>query len=400
MNSTNFKWNILAVLAITLALFVVFGQSTSITNVIKAADQTGTMPSPPTTAGKLAWCKVSPGTASLSDLGTQVLTYTAYDKDNTVVSGVVVSWSMSGIAGVLSTSSSTTNSSGQATTTFTGTKPGGAVTVTGKGEDTSTNQTCSPTGSVMTVTIAAATATPSALAAAATPTPEAVPATSPAVPAGGAQSWATPQEGITIETPDKTASITIPVGALAKGTFISITPKDITTPSGLESARGTAISYSDSAGTALTTVELSKPATLTLTLTQADIDRVLQGAMVVVLRYDSANEAWIELSSTVNLAGKTASALVTKLSDFAVGIKLQAGTATATPVATAIPPATATPAPTATPIPTATAVPPTATAVPPDTGDFTPSSGLLIMLVLVGLMLVVGSGYYLRYSKS
>ena len=36
MNSTNFKWNILAVLAITLALFVVFGQSTSITNVIKA----------------------------------------------------------------------------------------------------------------------------------------------------------------------------------------------------------------------------------------------------------------------------------------------------------------------------------------------------------------------------
>jgi hypothetical protein len=379
MNSTNFKWNILAVLAITLALFVVLSQNTLITNGVKAAS--GTTATTPTVAGKLASCTVLPDTANVPDLGTQVLTYTASDKDSATISGVVVTWTMSGIAGVLSTSSSTTNSSGEATTTFTGTKPGGTVTITGKGVDVTTNQTCTPTaGAVMTIAIAAATVTPSTNISIISPTPEAVPATSPAVPSGGSQSWVTPQAAVKIEAPDKSVYINIPSAAVSKGTFISLAPKSITTLAGFESARGATISYKDSAGITLASVELSKPATISFALTQAEVDRVLAGALISILRYDSPSNNWIELPSIVELAGKTALVQVTKLSDFALAIKLQAGTATAT--ATAIP------------------VPPTATAVPPATGDFTPSSGLLIMLTMVGLLLVVGSGYYLRFSKS
>ncbi len=385
MKDTNYKWKIVTVIAVTLALLALVIQDGGITSV---SANNGTVSPAPTIAGKLASCSVLPDTASLQPGQTQTFTYTAMDKNSAVISGVVVTWSMSGISGVLSTTSGITNSSGQATTDFLGTVPGGTVTVTATGMDTTTNQTCKPSSnSVVTVTLPTPTPTAVPGPAEVTPTPAAAPATTPVPPEGATQAYVTPQEKSTVSTPDSSSSVTIPAGALSTSAFVTVMAQssgDVPSlPAGFAlGSKIVDISFKDVSGNSIT-IEAKSPITVTLNLDKADVDQVLAGGQIAILRYDTILGQWVELNTTVDLANRTATTKVSRFSSFALTLKAQPGAVL----------------PTATPEAIATAAP-TPTAKPPDTGDVSPSSGLLAILALAGLMVALGGGYFLRRSRS
>ena len=143
-------------------------------------------------------------------------------------------------------------------------------------------------------------------------------------------------------------------------------------------------------GTANSSTKFLSPITITLTYNSEDI-AIAEGNphRLVIHKYDSGTSSWVALSSTVDLTNKTVQTKVSRFSLFA----LMGG---ATP-----------PTPTPTPEPTplagaATAEPtaePTATTLPPAPGDFSPSNGLLVLMVILAFTLMAAGGYYLKHNK-
>jgi hypothetical protein len=171
-------------------------------------------------------------------------------------------------------------------------------------------------------------------------------------------------------------AISLSAGSLSQPVFISMSPRELSDvaamPTGLVGVRAVDISFKDISGNDLSSLRLNRAATLTVNLTQDDMDNLIAGAQFVILRYNSANEEWVELRTAVNIGDRTASTQVIRFSDFVLAAVPQPGAPTPTP---------------------------TPTAEPPPTGDVSPNSSLLIVLALVGLLAVVGGGYFLRRSR-
>jgi hypothetical protein len=95
-----------------------------------------------------------------------------------------------------------------------------------------------------------------------------------------------------------------------------------------------------------------------------------------IMRYDDVMEEWILQTTTVNYLTQEISAQVCgTLSIFGIGVALTAA-------------------------PTATAVPATVTPILAATGDITPPSILLVVLLAAGVVLVMSGIYYLRQSRT
>ncbi len=115
---------------------------------------------------------------------------------------------------------------------------------------------------------------------------------------------------------------------------------------------------------------------ITVTASYSDEDVAAAGSpfALVLMRYDSAVEAWILLTTRIDVVASTLSAQVcSSLSPFAVGVQ-----------GPPLPP---------------TPVPPTATARPPVPGDFIPPSNLLVGLMVAGVVLALSGGFYLRTAR-
>lgn len=96
----------------------------SVTVLTKTGSATATITEPPT----LTTITVEPTTAKLKVRNTQVFTATANDQNGNPMSGITITWSSSNTwVGTVNPTSATTDSNGQATTTFTAAHPGDAI---------------------------------------------------------------------------------------------------------------------------------------------------------------------------------------------------------------------------------------------------------------------------------
>ena len=137
---------------------------------------------------------------------------------------------------------------------------------------------------------------------------------------GGSQAYATPQGPTTLRLPDESMAISLSAGSLSQPVFISMSPRELSDvaamPTGLVGVRAVDISFKDISGNDLSSLRLNRAATLTVNLTQDDMDNLIAGAQFVILRYNSANEEWVELRTAVNIGDRTASTQVIRFSDF------------------------------------------------------------------------------------
>ena len=320
------RWSILVIITVVFAMVALLGRGAWSTPAL-AGTLPGTVPSLPTDAGKLASCSIDPDLASLQPGQTQTFIYTAKDINADPLSGIIVSWSITGITAVLSTATGTTDSSGVATTDLLATLPGGTATVTATGTDTTTGQTCAPTSSA-TITVTSPTATPTSVPPAPTATPTVVPTPvgTPIPPVGATQEYVTPQQSATVKSSGQDVTVEVPAGALSAPAFLTVksqTVNDVPAiPGGFQlGSRIIQVNFRDSAGNVQTGLQLNASVTITIDLTQADLDTAAAGGQIVILRYDEIISAWVELNTIVDLVNKTASVNVTRFSSFALTIK-------------------------------------------------------------------------------
>jgi hypothetical protein len=234
-------------------------------------------------------------------------------------------------------------------------------------------------------------------AAPATATPEPLPATTPVPSTGATQSYVTPQENARVTTPDDTATLEIPSGALSAPAFVTVSGQSAadvpSAPAGF--ALGTdivEITFADASGNEIVGLTLAKAATVEFPITVSQFLDAGPGGLTI-LRAESGDDEWSSLPTYVDPVARTASAQVTSFSSFTLGTRSDSESA-AVATATEVPPV-------ATPTPVVAA--PTATAVAPATGGAAPTSGMLLALTLLGLAAIAGGGSYLvtrRRSES
>jgi hypothetical protein len=137
------------------------------------------------------------------------------------------------------------------------------------------------------------------------------------------------------------------------------------------------LSVYDAEGTKLDRPTLNRCITLTMPYTADDL-AAADGDVnaLAIMRYDDVMGEWILQTTTVDHVNQDISAQVCgTLSVFGIGVVLTAA-------------------------PTATAVPPTVTPILAATGDVTPPSILLVVLLTAGVVLVMSGIYYLRQSRT
>jgi hypothetical protein len=219
-------------------------------------------------------------------------------------------------------------------------------------------------------------------------------------------SLVTPAEGGTVTaSSNPKVKITLPPGAVTGYAGVQVQVLDPSTAVVPPATANTFkfgsiivdIKMTDDKGVAQSNVTLLKPATICLPYTVDDVQSSYGGAnSLVIYRYSELAKQWVPLLTEVDYLLGVICVKSSNFSLFAVGLNLApAALATATPTATPTPAPTATATPTRTPTPTPTQTPtpapapqPTATPSLPPTGDYTPGSGVLAIVALIGLALV------------
>jgi hypothetical protein len=176
----------------------------------------------------------------------------------------------------------------------------------------------------------------------------------------------------------------IPSGALDSGSvaavnIIVVAPADVPPPppSATEgSTSGTFtfgssiidVQWYDSAGSALDTFQVNRPAEICVPFTQADLDAAAGGPDGLALwRYNGTE--WIQLNSTVNVSAGTVCGRTMNFSYFALGLSVAAPGAAG--VGTGL----------------------------PATGDYSPGVGALILAMMAGIALVVTGAYVAHRAR-
>ncbi|GEM_PF-1720435 len=225
-------------------------------------------------------------------------------------------------------------------------------------------------------------------------------------PAGGASGIIQPNAASTLSAPDGSVSVSFPITSAVTTFQMVYTPATIGVPAAtgkLKVIRAFDLSTYDKDGNKAT-ISILNPVTIVAKYTNADAASALNGSAtnLRLMSYDSSTGAWTTLTTSIDIAAQTLAAQTTHFSFYAIGSQdpgpqTPADLQTPTPTPTATPlPATATPTPTRTP--TAT---PTRTPTPglPSTGDFTPSSGMVLGMLIAGFLLVVGGSTYLAQAR-
>ena len=195
------------------------------------------------------------------------------------------------------------------------------------------------------------------------------------VPSGGASVIIQPSKPTTVSAPDGSVVVVIPSTSNNTTYQLVYDPSPSNVPAGDAKTtilRAFELNTHDANGVAQSMV-LIKSVSLTVTYTANDVAGAPQNSPInlKLLRYNETNGVWIPLNTTVDLAAQTLSAKVKTFSLFAV-----AGVEPAPQVIS-----------TATPV------------VLPPTGDVSPSSGLLLGLLLAGFLFIVAGGTYLAQSR-
>jgi len=218
------------------------------------------------------------------------------------------------------------------------------------------------------------------------------------VPAGGAITAFTLGQAndAILASPDGNVTVTIPSHAPKGTSLLMYTPKTSADAPGVQSA-GMSLGDTifeltgvDTSGVSASTTSFDSPITISVQFTDADLEAAEGNpTRLVIHKYDSAFQSWSPLTTTINIAAKTASTQVSSVSLFAVMGAAQPPTPTPTPTATLLPGvATSTPTPS-----------PTATLLPPTPGDVAPGSGLLMGLLITAFILIAAGSYYMRQSR-
>jgi len=199
-----------------------------------------------------------------------------------------------------------------------------------------------------------------------TPVPENPPEPTPVLPtpvAGVDQTLVTPAEGGTVETEDGSVSVDVPAGAIADTYMgVQIVPVDPVVvdvpPPPLAFKLGSTvvdIVFTDDQGVVQENVVLDRPVQVCIAYSDADAAAAEGGVFgLEMLRYADPPGQWVALSTTVDPVNKKLCAYTTRFSKFAVGI-------------------------------TQAPAPPVEEAVLPATGDYAPSTGLVLSLIGVGV---------------
>ena len=231
--------------------------------------------------------------------------------------------------------------------------------------------------------VRSATVTVRSAAATATPRPAAVnpPGPTPVLPtpaAGVEQGVVSPAEGGTLSAQGGAVSVEVPANAFT-GAFRGVqvvpvvpTAAEVPPPSGAfrVGSRVVNIVWTDDAGNPLTNVVLDRPVRVCVAFTDADAAASAGGAFdLQLMRYANPPGEWRTLNTTVDTKNKKLCGYTSRFSLFAVGIAA---------------------APTG-------AVP---GVVLPATGDYAPSSGLVMSLVGVGVVFVGFGLVALRRRKT
>jgi len=218
--------------------------------------------------------------------------------------------------------------------------------------------------------------------------------------ASGIDSSVTSASGnVTIDIPGSAPTGTgYIVYAPAEGNEIPVAPKGYNITSSVFN-----INLLNVNGDANTNTKFLSPVTITLTYSDDDV-AVAEGnpSRLVIHKYDDNASVWVALNTTVDLANKTVQTKVSRFSLFALMGGAKPPTPTPTPDPTTVAAGSVTAEPIAEPTAEPTAEPiaePTATALPPAPGDFAPSNGLLVLMVLLSFTLIAAGGYFLKQNK-
>ena len=237
---------------------------------------------------------------------------------------------------------------------------------------------------------------------------EEAPAPEIPVPDGGAKVALAPGTAATLDSPDGKVSVSIPAsGPRAAGylTYAPTTARNAPAPAPDGGSFGDTLfelTGYDEAGESMASVRLDSAATITINYSDADLSAADGNPdRLAIYKYDSAFQAWSQLTTSVDVVNGTISTSASRLSSFAVVGFPAPPTPTPLPTSTPLPGVpTETPTPTATRPPTNTPRPTsTPTPLPPVVGDVAPTSGLMIGLVAVALVLMAAGGYYLRQNR-
>jgi len=304
-------------------------------------------------ASEILYCgRVVPQGATISAGGT--LTLQAIPKaldgtDSPAMAGVTYSWTKTG--GTLS-----------ATT-------GNTVVFTPSSGSTSGSVTVTMTQAGVPDVVRSATITirPPAPTAAPTAVPVNPPEPTPVLPTPVSgdveQSVVTPAEGGTLETEDGNVVVEVPAGATDEYMGVQVVPveptgEDVPPPPLAFSvgSRVVSIVFTDDAGNALTNVVLDRPVRVCVAYTDADAAAAEGGVFgLQLLRYADPPGEWVALNTTVDPLNKRLCGYTSRFSLFAVGLSK---------------------------------APAVEEVILPATGDYAPSTGLVISLIGVGAVFV------------
>ncbi len=199
--------------------------------------------------------------------------------------------------------------------------------------------------------------------------------TAVAAPSGGASVIIQPSKSATISAPDGSIVVVVPSTSNDTTFQLVYNPSPSSVPASdadTNILRAFELNTHDANGVAKSMV-LIKSVTVTANYTADDVAGAPQNSPInlKIMRYNESNSTWTSLNTTVDLAAQTLSAKIKSFSLFAVaGVE---------------PPLQV--------IPTSTPV------GLPTTGDVSPSSGLLLGLLLAGFLMIVAGGTYLAQSR-
>ena len=340
----------------------------------------GTVPSSPT---QLATCEVAPASATLQPGETEPFTYTARNlTGEDITSLVAITWEIvsPGVArGTLSTATGST-------TIFTAGNNAGTFGIQATG--TQGAATCSPSSSTVTIELLppTPTSTPTPLPTS-TPTPIGFVAPVVATPVGGSASEVTFEAGTTITSPVVGVTVQVKAGSVAGKKIIAYAPS---TPAAVP-ALGPGQSFGsqvfdlevwDESGTTISRFIFFRPITITLFYTNADVTLADGNPYnLVIATYDTGLGAWTPFRTIIDPVAKTATAQVTHTSAFALLAQEPLVAPPTPPTGEGIDASLLTPVTT-----------------PPIVGGVTPSSGFLVGLLIVAIVLIASGAYYLRQT--
>lgn len=241
-----------------------------------------------------------------------------------------------------------------------------------------------------------------------TPAEEATEAPSVDAPAGGAVVAIAPGTAATLSSPEGNVTVSIPASAPRAAGFLTYEPMTSRQAPARAPDGGSFgdtlfdLSGYNAEGEMTVSTRFDSAVTITVAYSATDL-RAADGnpTRLTLYKYDTNFNSWSPLTTTVDVVNGTISTSVSRLSFFAVVGFPQPPTPTPTATATPLPGvSTATPTPTPTRPPTATR-PATATPtpLPPVVGDAAPTSGLMVGLVIVALVLMAAGGYYMRQAR-